>query len=202
MPQNPAIRVVRGWFAALVCTWTAFAAHAHAAPTTMSLAVMGLITCVSAVIAMAMLGRRFSLWATSIVVLISQGLYHLAMSVMGHGGSGAISSMEHAEHHPPVDLSGQISGQYAQMQSESMLWAHVLAAVVSVIVLYGAERLLSFLRSILTLGTARAILLFLRIPVHPVRVLPGYFPLRFQLKLAQLERLPERRGPPSFILAA
>ncbi len=202
MHKNPAIRVMRGWLAALVCTWTAFAAHAHAAPTTMSLVVMALITCVSAVIAMAMLGRKFSLWATSVVVLISQGLYHLSMSVMGHGGSGAISSMEHAGHNPSVDLSGQISSQYANVQSESMLWAHVVAAAASVVVLYGAERLLALLRSIITVGAARAILLFLRVPAPAVRELPGYFPLRFQLKLAQLERLPVLRGPPSFVLPA
>lgn len=202
VPKNPAIRVVRGWLAASVCTWTAFAAHAHQAPTKMSLMVMLLITCVSAVIAMAMLGRKFSLWATSLVVMLSQGLFHLSLSVMSHGETGPLAAMEHAAHHGPVDLSGQIVEQYAQVQSESMLYAHVLAAATSILVLNGAERLLVPLRGVLTLGSARLLLSLIRIPVPEPRPIPGYYPLRFQLKLAQLGRLPERRGPPSFVLSA
>ncbi len=140
----------------------------------MSLMVMMLITCVSAVVAMVMLGRKFSLWATSLVVVLSQA----------------------------VDLSGQIVVQYAQVQSESMLYAHILAAATSILVLNGAERLLVPLRGVLTLGSARLLLFLIRIPVPELRPIPGYYPLRFQLKLAQLGRLPERRGPPSFVLSA
>ncbi|UYQ76788.1 hypothetical protein OF385_12270 [Glutamicibacter sp. JL.03c] len=202
MPQNPATRVLRGWLAASVCTWTAFAAHAHSAPTKMSLVAMGLITCISAMIALLLVGKRFSVWATSLVVMASQGLFHLSLSVMSHDGTG-ISGMEHVQHTGrSIELAHNISTHYADVHTESMLYAHVLAAVASILVLNQGERLLNLLGSYLTLSSARRILALIRIQVPDVPVLPAYCPLRFQLKLAQLERLPERRGPPSFVLAA
>lgn len=200
--QNPATRVARGWLAASVCTWTAFAAHAHSAPTKLSLIAMVLITCISAAIAGILVGRKFSLWATSLVVLASQGLYHLSLSVMSHT-HGDLSGMEHAHHAGRThELAQSITVQYAQVHTESMLYAHLLAALVSVAVLTYGERLLKLLGSSLTLGSARRILSLIRVQVPEPRRRPAYFPLRFQLKLAQLGRLPERRGPPSFLLAA
>lgn len=202
MPHKPATRVIRGWLAASVCTWTAFAAHAHSAPTKMSLVAMLLITCVSAVIALLLIGKKFSIWATSLVVLASQGLFHVGLSVMSHGDSG-VSGMEHIQHTGrSLELAHDISAHYADVHSESMLYAHVLAAVVSILVLNQGERLLNLLGSYLTLSSARRILSLIRVQVPEAPVLPAYFPLRFQLKLAQLGRLPERRGPPCFVLAA
>ena len=202
VPQNPATRVLRGWLAASVCTWTAFAAHAHSAPTKMSLVAMGLITCISAVIALLLVGKKFSVWATSLVVIASQGLFHLSLSVMSHDGSG-VSGMEHVQHTGrSIELAHNISTHYADVHTESMLYAHVLAAVVSILVLNQGERLLNLLGSYLTLSSARRFLALIRIQVPEAPVLPAYFPLRFQLKLAQLGRLPERRGPPFFVLAA
>ncbi|MFJ2619496.1 hypothetical protein [Glutamicibacter sp. NPDC087344] len=202
MRKNPATRVVRGWLAASLCTWTAFAAHAHQAPSKLSLVVMLLITCVCAVIAMAMLGRKFSLWATSLLVLLSQGLFHLSFSVMGHSEAGTLSALEHGTHHGSMELSGQILRHYAQTPNDSMLYAHVLAAVTSVVVLYGAERLLHGLRAVLTLRVARLLFFLMRCPVRPLRPSNGYFPRSFHLKRAQLNQLPARRGPPSFVLTA
>lgn len=163
---------------------------------------MVLITCVSAAIGVVLVGRKFSLWATSLVVLLSQGLYHLSLSVMSHQGSD-LSGLEHAHHagRNPA-LAQDITAQYANVHTESMLYAHVLAAIASVLVLYGGERLLKAMAGWLTLSTARRILSRIRVQVPAARPLRAYFPLRFQLKLAQLGRLPERRGPPCFILAA
>lgn len=202
MPQNPATRVLRGWLVASVCTWTAFAAHAHSAPTKMSVVAMLLITCVSAVIAMMMVGKKFSVWATSLVVLASQGLFHLSLSVMSHDSTG-VAGMEHIQHTGrSMQLAHNISTHYADVHTESMLYAHVMAAVVSILVLNQGERLLNLLGSYLSLSTARRMLALIRIQIPEAPALPAYFPLRFQLKLAQLGRLPERRGPPCFVLAA
>ncbi|WP_413454822.1 hypothetical protein ACLQ8T_12765 [Glutamicibacter sp. FR1] len=202
MSQKRAARVLRGWLAASVCTWTAFAAHAHSAPTALSVVAMVLITCVSAAISVVLVGRKFSLWATSLVVLLSQGLYHLSLSVMSHP-SGDLSGMEHVHHAGRnLELAQNITAQYANVHTESMLYAHVLAAIASIVVLNGGERLLKVLGGCLTLSTARRILARIRVQAPAARPLRAYFPLRFQLKLAQLGRLPERRGPPCFILAA
>jgi len=168
----------------------------------MSLVAMGLITCISAVIALVLVGKKFSVWATSLVVLASQGLFHLSLSVMSHDHSG-VSGMEHAQHTGrSLELAHNISTHYADVHTESMFYAHVLAAVVSILVLNQGERLLNLLGSYLTLSAARRILSLIRVQVPETPILPAYFPLRFQLKLAQLGRLPERRGPPSFVLAA
>src|SRR5690606_2103492 len=157
-------------------------------PTAISVMAMVLITCVSAVIAMVLVGRKFSLWATSLLVLLSQGLFHLSLSAMNHRGD--LSAMEHAHHQ--VALSLEIS---PVAHSETMLYAHVLAALASVVVLHGAERLLKVLAGALSLGSARRILARIRVLVLPAPQSRPYFPLRFALKLAQLGRLPERRGP-------
>lgn len=193
---------MRGWLASCVCTWTAFAAHAHSTPAQLSLVVLLLITCVSAVVAMSLLGRKYSVWATSLVVMLSQGLYNVSLSVLNHAPGNAMGALEHAGHGPTLDLSHRIADHYANVQFESMFYAHLLAAVVSIVVLNGAERLLAVLRGVLTMRAARLILFFLRLPVPGFRALPGYFPRRFELTSAQLERLPARRGPPSFVLAA
>lgn len=200
--HTPATRVARGWLAASVRTWTAFAAHAHSAPTTLSLIAMVLITCISAAVAGILVGKKFSLWATSLVVLASQGLYHLSLSVMSHP-RGDLSVMEHAQHTGrSVQLGQHITAQYADVHTESMFYAHVLAALVSIAVLTCGERLLKLLGSCLTLARVRRILHLIRILAPEPRRVPAYYPLRFQLKLAQLARLPERRGPPHFVLAA
>ena len=121
--HTPATRVAPGWLAASVCTWTAFAAHAHSAPTTLSLIAMVLITCISAAVAGILVGKKFSLWATSLVVLASQGLYHLSLSVMSHP-HGDPAVMEHAQHTGRIVQLGQhITAQYADVHTESMFYA-------------------------------------------------------------------------------
>ncbi|WP_404286616.1 hypothetical protein [Glutamicibacter arilaitensis] len=193
-----ATRVMRGWLAASLCTWTAFAAHAHSAPTKASLVVMVLITCVSAVIATAMLGKKFSLPATSIVVLFSQGLYHFALSVMTHHTPSALPlTQQHAGHHHGGELVGNIASQYGEVQSESMLYAHLLAAVSSIVVLYSGERLLAAVGGLLTLSNVRHILARARelVPEFPQVLATFIEPVLNQISV--LLRLPARRGPPS-----
>lgn len=195
-------RVVRGWLAAVLCTWTAFAAHAHSAPTQASLVIMGLITCVSAVIAMAMLGKKFSLLATSVVVLVSQGLYHLSLSVMTHHQSGALAlTGGHSGHEHVLSLAPDIASQYANVQTESMLYAHILAALTSIVVLRGGEQLLGLLLGLLTLSSARRLLVRARQLVLEVPRVPTGFATPALGKLSVSGRLPLRRGPPSVVLS-
>ncbi|PRA11339.1 hypothetical protein CQ010_09385 [Arthrobacter sp. MYb211] len=196
-----AARVMRGWLAASLCTWTAFAAHAHSAPTRASLVVMVLITCVSAVIAIAMLGKKFSLLATSIVVLLSQGLYHLALSVMTHHAPAALPmAQQHAGHHHGVELAGNIASQYGAVQSDSMLYAHILAAVTSIVVLHTGEQLLAIIGGLLTLSTVRHILARARKLVPEFPQVPATFIEPVLNQISVLLRLPARRGPPSNVL--
>ena len=200
MQARTAPRVLRGWLAALVCTWTAFGAHAHAVPTALSLVAMVLVTAVSAVVAMALLGRKFALWATSLVVLASQFFYHLAWAGLGHGGGhlSAVDGLEHAAHYR-THASGfaqAVTGHYAGTGSHSMLWAHIAAAAASIVVLHYGEKLMMLLGRRLSLSAARGILA--RASRRPVRVRPvaaagSTLPLAGRL----FERLPLLRGPPA-----
>ncbi|MHC6177534.1 hypothetical protein [Glutamicibacter sp. X7] len=201
MPSTPlATRVLRGWLAAGICTFTAFAAHAHAAPSALSLVVMALITCLSAVVAMFLVGRRFSLLATSIAVLLSQGLYHLAFSVMSHDGSGTVSGVTDGTHHHVTALS--VSAGTASASTEpNMLYAHILAALISIVVLRQGETLVGELIHLLGLGAAR-LLLWAR--ALEFRGWPRtsssevtHQPLQDRTAL----RLPLRRGPPSVVVS-
>lgn len=194
-------RVLRGWLAASLCTWTAFAAHAHSAPTQTSLVVMALITCVSAVIATAMVGKKFSLLSTSLVVLVSQGLYHLSLSVMSHQHVSVVPAGAAASGHQHGDaLVGNIASYYGAVQSESMLYAHLLAALTSIVVLRAGEQLLALLLAALTVAGARRIL------ARAARTLPEFpevaatFSTPVPTKLSVFLRLPARRGPPSSVL--
>ncbi|MEU3331404.1 hypothetical protein ACF046_03510 [Glutamicibacter creatinolyticus] len=197
--STAAPRVMRGWLAAAVCTWMAFAAHAHAVPTVASLVVMVLITCVSAVVAMAMLGRKNSLLSLSLLVFGSQGLYHLALSVMTHHGSSLVAATGTGVHANHV-MSLGVNPQAVQAESLDMLAAHMGAAVLTIFTLRQGERLARAVLEILSLSFVRRLLLLLRTAPAPwprvttntreVPVLSGRHD----------HRLPLLRGPPSAVL--
>lgn len=194
-------RVLRGWLAASLCTWTAFAAHAHSAPTQASLVVMVLITCVSAVIATAMVGKKFSLLSTSLVVLLSQGLYHLGLSVMTHHGVDVVATQGASFGHQHGDmLVGNIASHYSAVQSESMLYAHVLAALTSILVLHVGEQLLSVVLDAVSLSAARQVLVLAARIVPDFPKAPANFVTPVLNHLSVFLRLPARRGPPSNVL--
>lgn len=197
--RSAAPRVRRGWIAASVCSWTAFAAHAQVAPTIASGMIMLLITCVSAVIAMALLSRKFTLLGTSLVVLLSQGLYHAAISVMSHAENPLVvtaGSGVHAHHVTALNVMPQ-SGNYV---ADSMVLAHLLAAVVSIFLLRQGERIALTLSEILSLATVRRILALMHRAMPPVAQLRPIVgetrPIRSQARTL----LPLLRGPPSPVL--
>ena len=197
--SSAAPRVMRGWIAASMCTWTAFAAHAQVVPTAASAAVMMLITCVSAVIAMALLGRKYNLLTSSVVVLLSQGLYHLSLSVMSHGAGTLVVTTGTGVHaHHVTSLS--VTGSGAASAGHPMVVAHLLAAVASIFMLRQGERIATLLVETLSLANARRILTVLHrvAPGWPKPVGIDYRP--FPVRSVMAYRLPLLRGPPSPVL--
>lgn len=197
--RSAAPRVIRGWLAAAVCSWTAFAAHAQATPTVASGMIMLLITCVSAVVAMAFLSRKFTLLGTSLVVLLSQGLYHFAMSVMSHPTHQLVTTNAtgaHAHHVTSLNVVTQGGGN----ESDSMILAHLLAALVSIFLLRQGERIVLALAEVFSLATVRRILSVLcamRLPVTTQQVTAwDEQPVRPQSRTL----LPLLRGPPLLVL--
>jgi len=162
---------------------------------------MVLITCVSAVIATAMVGRKFSLLSTSLVVLISQGLYHLGLSVMTHHSVDVVATQGSASGHQHGDmLVGNIASHYSAVQSESMLYAHALAALTSILVLRLGEQLLSIVWACLSLSAVRHVLVLATRMVPEFPKAPANFVTPVLNHLSVFVRLPARRGPPSNVL--
>ena len=197
--SSAAPRVVRGWIAASVCSWTAFAAHAQATPTAASAVVMLLITCISAVIAMALLGRKINLLTTSLVALASQGMYHFALSVMSHPGAELVATTGTGAHAHHVTALG-VTNAAGAPESNSMVLAHLLAAVVSIFILRQGERMAVALVDTLSLATVRRILAVLHLAL-PL----GYKPAAVEVQQHPFlsrdrDSLPLLRGPPSTVL--
>ena len=128
--------------------------------------------------------------------MLSQGLYHLSLSVMSHDHTSVRGTAPAFVHvHEPV-LPSNILDHYAGVQSESMLYAHLMAAVVSISVLFGAEKLLAILRGCMSLRTARTILRRATLETPTRRNVPGFFTDPSAPKRQHLVRLIELRGPP------
>jgi len=162
---------------------------------------MILITCVSAVIATAMVGKKFSLLSTSLVVLISQGLYHLGLSVMTHHSVDVVATQAAPSGHQHGEmLVGNIASRYSAVQSESMLYAHVLAALTSILVLRVGEQLLSMVWAALSLSAVRRVLVLAARIVPEFPKAPANFVSPVMNRLSVFLRLPARRGPPSNVL--
>ncbi|MBD3943390.1 hypothetical protein IF188_16995 [Microbacterium sp. NEAU-LLC] len=185
------VRALRGTAAAAVATIVAATAHTLAGGGAPAPALVAAVGILAAPLAVALAGRRLSVWRVGAIVLASQALFHLAFAIT----AGADPAAPHA-HHTTV-LAGGVAP--VALPDAPMLVAHVLAAIATVAGLYGGERMLRALgrgiRSILArarvLGTLPAVPR--RLASHRVQVTRPA-----QAVLSGLSR----RGPPVFVIAA
>ena len=163
MTQARGQRAWRGSAAAGFATFVALTSHViggGALPTPMGLLVpLALSTLVCVLLA----GRRLSLPRLSLSVLVSQSLFHLLFSVFTPmaGTSGPTNAMErHAMHHGgAASMSGAMSSSGADVMaahshtSPAMLAAHLVAAVLTIAMIYWSEvlpeRIGSFVRLVI-----------------------------------------------------
>ena len=208
--RGPA-RLVRGWAGALAMTALAALFHTAAEPGHgfPEVGVVAFAAVLAAPLCTALAGRALSLWRTAAAVAIAQGLFHVLYGLaagghavapaagvdpahLGHARPGAGALLA-----PGEALSSAPTGHLTDLR---MLAAHVIAAVLTVLVLRRGEALVltiaeRVVAAVCPPPTANGPLpapARLRVPVPPV--------LRPATSLALLSS-PGRRGPP-FALAA
>ncbi|WP_240372493.1 hypothetical protein [Brevibacterium zhoupengii] len=153
-------RSLRGTAAAVFATFVALASHMIGGGELPS--AMGVLVplALSMLVCVLLAGRRLSLLRLSLSVLVSQSLFHLLFSVftpMAGSHSPANALERHAMHHSgPEAMSGSASDAGASMHahaSPGMLLAHLVAAVLTIAMIYWSEALPakigSFLRHVI-----------------------------------------------------
>lgn len=194
-------RARRGAAAAGFATFVALASHVIAGgglPTAMGVVVPLVL---STLICVLLSGRRLSLPRLTSSVLVSQSLFHLLFSVftpMG-GIQGATNAAErHALHHSgPAEMAGMAHGASGAMSASSpetgmhthmspgMLIAHLVAAALTIAMIYWAEAL------------PAKITAFLRVVIHallPTLIRLTAVPHRPRPRLGVVEILPRHLG--------
>lgn len=205
-------RLLRGWLGALTATGLAAASHALAGGGLPAVEVLVLLLVASAAICTAFAGRGLSLARTTLAVLCSQAIYHLAFG-LGHpaGGSNlhtpAMTTPGRAGHgtHGVTGVDSQMLISTATTTASGPVpteaaWmpvAHVVAALCTVLALRRGEL------------AARAVAdtAFLAAPLRVLRLKPAPVEVRVLLPDAvQVPGLPVlgvplrallRRGPPA-----
>lgn len=198
-------RALRGAAAAGFATFVALTSHViggGALPTAMGIVVplaLSTLTCVL------LTGRRLSLPRLSLSVLASQSLFHLLFSVFAPmGGShGPASAVErHVMHHSgSAGMSGSMTGMTGPMSgsmpetgavasmhshaSPAMLVAHLIAAVLTIAMVYWAQALPMKIGS------------FVRLVIDallPAMAVPTLLPSRPKTHLGVVDIIPRNLG--------
>lgn len=184
------VRTVRGAAAAWVATIVAATSHTLAgggAPAPVLIAVVGILAWPAGI---ALVGRRLSVGRIAAAVVSSQLLFHVAFAVAA--GADPSAATGHL-HHLVLDGGGLA---VTLVPDAPMLLAHALAAVATLLGLYGGERMLRALgrgiRSVLQRAAVapHAPRVVVRRAVAGLAVAPSR-----GVVLSDLSR----RGPPSFV---
>ncbi|MCW3493946.1 hypothetical protein [Microbacterium sp. SSM24] len=184
------VRTLRGAAAAWVATIVAATSHTLAgggAPAPLLVAVVGILAWP---IGIALVGRRLSVSHIASAVVASQLLFHVAFAVVA--GADPSAAAGHV-HHLVLDGGGLT---VALVPDAPMLLAHALAAVATLLGLYGGERMLRALGRGIRSVVQRSDV----VPLAPRTVVRSAL-AHFSLAPARGVVLSDlsRRGPPSFV---
>lgn len=136
-------RLLRGWGAALVATLVAAGSHTMAGPghhdDGPSPLILALTVALAGPLCTALAGRMLSWPRLSAGVLLSQGIFHALYSL----GSGAVHAPAgpaagHSHHVQQLVITAEAPATVDA--APAMVWAHVLAAAVTVVLLRQGER--------------------------------------------------------------
>jgi hypothetical protein len=201
---TPAARFVRGWFCAALATLLAAASHVLAGGTVPFLAA-ALSVSVGALVCVVLAGRRLTLARAASGVAVSQLAFHSLFEVFANtpGSSPALTPHQHeigasvasaATHIQPTTMT---SGAEA-----SMLLSHLVAGLLTVVIVRHGENVWWALLAILT---ATVTVVFRLVTLCPVG---GAFPRTLAspavaglLKLLHCGTRLRLRGPPQPVLA-
>lgn len=184
------VRTLRGAAAAWVATVVAATSHTLAgggAPAPLLVVVVGVLAWP---IGIALVGRRLTAWQLAIAVTAAQVLFHVAFAVTA--GADPSAATGHLHH---LSLGGSAEAG-AVLPDTPMLLAHALAAAVTVLGLYGGERMLRALgrgiRSLLSRADVAPRAFPTALPA------PSFAPSRRAPRGVVLSDL-SRRGPPLLV---
>jgi hypothetical protein len=186
-------RAVRGAAAAVIATWTAAVSHTIGGGHAPSLLLILVVAALALPFAVALAGRRSSPSRLALIVGGAQVLFHFAFASTAHL-SGARTGHVHVRTAPPA------GGRAASFVPEwDMFVAHVVAAILTFIVLAYGERLI--------LAVARGIARLVVLPADVALPLPSRAGRAIEARPGAARRLSltsnfSRRGPPALVVAA
>ncbi|MDO4920167.1 hypothetical protein [Kocuria sp.] len=198
-------RFFRGWAAAGTSILCAATSHCAVDPEPPGVLLLAVAFSLAGMVCVLLAGRRMGALRTGCAVLLSQVPFHLVFSGGGHSTSPAaspadVAALAHA-HHDPSALHA-VAGHGAALSDAAvtghgpMIWAHLLAAAVTFVLLRHAEdgwwRFLEAAARFLF--TAVELLRPVLVPCHGPRPVPLAYLLP-PLAWSPV-RVISRRGPP------
>lgn len=202
-PVSRPARFFRGWAASAVCILCAATSHYSVHPDPPSPLLLAVAFALAGVVCVALAGRRMGALRTGCAVLASQLPFHLVFSGGAAAAGGGYDAADpahahhgHAELVQAVAAHGDAVAGHAAMPQGAMLWAHLVAAAVTFVLLRHAED--GWWR--LAEATSRLLftaVLLLRAALVPCRA-PRPVPLAYLLppRTWSPVRVISRRGPP------
>lgn len=197
-----ALRLTRGWTAAVAATFIAALSHFMAGGTVPEPLLLLLALALSGLACTALAGRGLSLWRLAAGVVLSQGLFHWLFSVSGapHGAPAG----GHLGHSSALDLAGGTMLPSAADHTSPLMWfGHSVAALLTVALLRHGEAAVVQLVGAARLRVTAYLPLFLPLPVPPARAaLPCNRPVRPLRNLGVPLLVMRHRGPPPLPLVS
>lgn len=198
-------RALRGTAAAFFATFVSLASHVLAGGAVPDILNIALPLSLSILICMLLSGKRFTLWRLSSMIGFSQVLFHLLFSLgAGHSSISATELALHSHHamSVTVDVASSVSVGGMDHGDNTMLLAHFIAGLATVLVLHRSEQLFIVASDIMDLFTWKLLWQLVRFVYQPV--LPQAVP-------AESREIPAcvvavhatsvvRRGPPAQIM--
>lgn len=134
-------RFVRGWLVAGISVTVASFSHVAGGGMTPGIVGVVLALAFAGLVSIALAGKTLSRIRLAVSVALSQFAFHL-LFVLGAGSSGASAFSTPANHHGMVMLNPVMIGDMGSSPMHaglSMWFAHAVAAIVTVVILYWGE---------------------------------------------------------------
>ena len=150
-------RVLRGTTAAFFATFVSLCSHVLAGGEVPGLLNVALPLALSLLVCMLLSGRQFTLWRLAGMVGFSQLLFHLLFSMgAGHSAASIIGGQDMHAHHGmtmPIDITTSADAATMSHGDTTMLLAHLMAGLATVLVLHRSEQMLIAAANIVDLLT-------------------------------------------------
>jgi len=196
-------RFARGWIVAAFSTFVAALSHTVGGGAVPGLLAVVVSLAFAGIVSIALAGRSLSTWRLAIAVLVSQLIFHGLFSFGGTGGRLAAGDTTAGHAHAAgqsVQLMPATGGAEAMSAGDHgllMTFAHVVAALVTVVALRYGERAFWGLFTSATVALTALVKRLVLTPIpsipHTIPALTAFLPPRDLLVMLSPMR---HRGPP------